>query len=158
MISQQLINRRTFFTSTLFVALTGCLGEKTGDTTEITTTTGTPSPTAEKEVTETVSEPATVTQTETPQSGTVSVEIRPGNVFRPSEVIITAGSTIEWVWSEGGHNVVVDDRPEDSEWAGHGAIEDTGYVYEHEFTAEGTYRYYCSPHRAQGMSGVVHVH
>jgi molybdopterin-guanine dinucleotide biosynthesis protein A len=62
-------------------------------------------------------------------------------VSRPSEVIATPGSTIEWVRGEGGHSVAVGDRPEAGEWAGHG---DAGSVSEHAVTADGACRYLSS--------------
>jgi len=151
------MNRRTFLASAAMVALTGCLEERPTGAPATSTTDRTPSPTPESEPTDASTESQTATRTETPRSSPVSVEVGPGNVFRPFEVVITSGTTVEWVWRDGGHNVVVSARPEQSEWAGHGAIEDDGYVYEHEFTVEGTYRYYCSPHRAQGMTGTIHV-
>ena len=151
------MNRRTYLASAAMVALTGCLEERTTGAPETSTTGSTPSPTPERESTEASTKSPTATRTETPRSGTVSIEVGPGNVFRPFEVAITAGTTVEWVWRDGGHNVVVSARPEQSGWTGHGAIEDDGYVDEHVFTVEGTYRYYCSPHRAQGMTGTIHV-
>lgn len=151
------MNRRTFLSSAVMVSLTGCLGEESPGVAETTTTTRTHSPTPESETTAAPTEPTTTTRTETPQSGTVTVDVGPGTVFRPFDVVVVSGTTVEWVWRDGGHNVVVDDRPEGSDWRGHGTIEDTGFVYEYEFTVEGTYRYYCSPHRAQGMAGTIHV-
>ncbi|WP_191967179.1 MULTISPECIES: plastocyanin/azurin family copper-binding protein [Haloferax] len=140
----------------MIVSLTGCLGEDaTGS--EETTPARTPPPTPESETTEAPVESTTATRTATPQSGIVTVDVGPGTVFRPFDVAVVPGTTVKWVWRDGGHNVVVDERPENSEWRGHGTIEDTGYVYEYEFTVEGTYRYYCSPHRAQGMAGAIHV-
>lgn len=156
------MNRRTFLTTGVLLSVPGCLGGETTDEEETSTTTKTPTPTAtptpESRTPGVPTESTTATPTETPQSGTVTVEVGPGTVFRPYEVDIVSGTTVEWVWRDGGHNVVVDDQPDKSEWRGHGTIEDTGYVYEHEFTVEGSYRYYCSPHRAQGMSGTIHVH
>ena len=155
------LNRRTFLVSVLVAPITGCLGDETTGGAETPTTTRTlspsPSPTPDGETTDPPTESTTTTRTETPQSGTVTVDVGPGTVFRPYEVDIVSGTTVRWVWRDGGHNVVVDERPQESEWRGHGTIEDTGFVYEHEFTVEGTYRYYCSPHRAQGMTGTIHV-
>jgi plastocyanin len=86
-------------------------------------------------------------------------------VFAPAEVTIHVGQSVHWVWSNGKHNVVsgtggnadgkfcnggnqgCDDAP----------LKKAPYTYDFTFTTAGDYPYFCSPHYAMGMKGVVHV-
>lgn len=91
---------------------------------------------------------------------TVTIAVGPGgeNVFDPDEVTIEPGTTVEWTWESNGHNVVVDDAPDDADWEGDD--DDTyneGHTHEHTFEVPGEYEYYCSPHEAFGMTGTVVV-
>jgi plastocyanin len=99
----------------------------------------------------------TPTATPTPREGTVTVDVGPGFFFRPASIRVRAGTTVRWVWRSDGHNVAVDDRPDDAAWRGYSAIADTGFAYEFTFTVQGTYRYVCEPHVRQGMAGRLTV-
>ena len=73
--------------------------------------------------------------------------------FGPPAVWVDPGTTVRWAWTgEGGsHNVVAADdsfRSGDPQSGG-------DVTYEHTVDAEGTTRYFCSPHRGVGMKGAV---
>ena len=53
------------------------------------------------------------------------------------------------------HNVLVESAPGD--WSGHEAIENEEFSFQHTFEETGVYTYYCQPHLALGMKGVVEV-
>lgn len=137
-------------------SVAGCSGG--GDPTEGTTVdTETSEPTT-SEPTTTEPTPATTTG-----DGSTRVVVAPNGDFRfaPSSVTVAVGDTVEWTWSSGGHNVVVDSKPEGSNWTGteelEGSVYDAGYSHTFTFETAGTYAYYCSPHRASGMTGEVVV-
>ncbi len=107
---------------------------------------------------------AVAAQEETSGDGrTVEVAVGPGGelVFDPESLEIPPGTTVRFVWESDLHNVVVDEQPADADWSGTagapGATYDTGHEYSHTFDVEGTYEYYCAPHRASGMTGTVVV-
>ena len=74
--------------------------------------------------------------------------------FAPPVLRVSRGTTITWEWTgQGGvHDVVALDG---------GFANDrtaaAGATYGVAFDAPGTHRYYCTPHRALGMKGVVVV-
>lgn len=82
-----------------------------------------------------------------------------GTTFSPSEVIIFAGDTVEWVWNSGSHTVT----------SGAGAADpDAGTMFDMPldssnqkqsfvYTSAGDFPFFCIPHESQGMTGVVHV-
>jgi plastocyanin len=93
---------------------------------------------------------------------TVEVVVGPGGdfVFEPGTdepLQIQPGTTVRFVWDSNTHNIVVDSQPDDAEWEGHETIEDEGFEYEFTFEVEGTYEYYCEPHRSQGMEATIEV-
>jgi plastocyanin len=65
--------------------------------------------------------------------------------FSPSNITISAGTTVTWVWKAGGNNLA----------PFHTAIEDAGYRFSKTFTTPGDYPYQCQLH--PGQNGVVHV-
>lgn len=75
--------------------------------------------------------------------------------FEPAAVAVTPGTTVRWEWTGrgGAHDVqenngVFDSgRPVDREDA----------TFQITFDEPGVYKYFCSPHRTQGMKGVVFV-
>lgn len=86
--------------------------------------------------------------------------------FDPAAVAVAPDSTVQWEWTgEGGaHNVVHDVPQDDRRFSSLDTHEGTtvseeGFSYETTFeeSTEGGYRYYCSPHSAQQMKGVVVV-
>jgi len=83
-----------------------------------------------------------------------------GVLFDPPAILVDPGTTVVWEWTgEGGsHNVMHEPDGEDAEAAFESELMDgEGDTFEHTFESEGTFRYFCSPHRAIGMKGVVAV-
>ncbi|MEO0389315.1 MAG: pseudoazurin [Pseudomonadota bacterium] len=80
---------------------------------------------------------------------------RERNVFNPPVLKVNVGDTVKFVNADKGHNAQVDDNmmPE-------GGTEFKGRInqeIEVTFDTDGTYGYYCLPHRALGMVGLVLV-
>lgn len=70
--------------------------------------------------------------------------------FAPKEITVAPGTKIVWTnHDEIPHTVTARDKSVDSK-----AL-DTGDRFEHTFTAEGDFEYYCTVHPF--MTGVVHV-
>jgi plastocyanin len=84
------------------------------------------------------------------QSGsTVSVQ---DNLFSPTPLQVSAGTTVVWSLDGGSqHTVTLDDGSSDS-----GPL-DPGTVYSLTFSAPGTYAYYCNFHGAPGGAGMAGV-
>ena len=72
--------------------------------------------------------------------------------FTPSDLPITAGTTVCWTYPTGhkGHTVTADD----GSFLGNLAL---GQIYEHTFSTNGDHPYHCFFHQSQGMVGTVHV-
>jgi halocyanin-like protein len=87
---------------------------------------------------------------------TVGAEGNGGNfAFGPAAVKVDPGTAVVWEWNgEGGqHNVVAEEGGDfESE-----LTTEAGTTFEQTFDAEGVVKYYCTPHRALGMKGVVVV-
>ncbi|MGZ0746313.1 halocyanin domain-containing protein [Haloparvum sp. AD34] len=85
---------------------------------------------------------------------TVTVGAGDGLSFDPVAILVDPGTTVVWQWSgQGGqHNVVDQDGAFESELMG-----EEGHTFEHAFESEGTFKYFCNPHKAVGMKGVVAV-
>ena len=97
---------------------------------------------------------APATSGEDTDSKTVAVGPDDRYIFTPgteNPLRITAGTTVKFVWESDTHNIHVDSQPEDANWQGHESIENTGFTYEHTFEVEGTYHYWCEPHKGLGM-------
>ncbi|WP_435349504.1 plastocyanin/azurin family copper-binding protein [Haloarchaeobius sp. HRN-SO-5] len=92
-----------------------------------------------------------------------TVIVGPDNtfVFEPDSLTVSPGTEVTWEWDSNTHNVVVESQPDGADWPGTEGGEsqtfDEGYVYSYTFEVPGTYTYYCSPHRAQGMQGEIIV-
>jgi len=77
------------------------------------------------------------------------------NVFGPPVLRIQVGDTVKFVPTDRGHNSVVNEdmMPEGGDtWDGR-----INEEVEVTFTTPGTYGYYCTPHRATGMVGLILV-
>jgi halocyanin-like protein len=93
-------------------------------------------------------------------TGNDEIEVRVGaqgnngpNAFGPSALLVEPGTTVRWVWTgNGNHNVVAEDESFESELVG-----EEGFEFTQTFDSEGVYKYFCVPHRALGMKGVVVV-
>lgn len=85
-----------------------------------------------------------------------TVAVGPDNryVFAPgteTPLRIAPGTTVKFIWESDTHNIYVDSQPERADWQGHKSIENTGFTYEYTFEVEGTYHYWCEPHKGLGM-------
>jgi plastocyanin len=105
---------------------------------------------------ETDTEEATETEP-TPEPETVRVGPDAQNVFEPDTLEIPVGTTVTFVWESSGHSLLVDSKPEGSEWAGVSETQSEGYEHSHTFEVPGTYEYYCEPHQGFGMEGSITV-
>ncbi|MFB6177929.1 MAG: plastocyanin/azurin family copper-binding protein, partial [Halobaculum sp.] len=74
--------------------------------------------------------------------------------FDPADFTIQAGETVRWEWQASGHNVAVESQPSGADWPGHAdQLYGSGHTYEYTFEVEGTYDYFCEPHKDFGMVG-----
>ena len=83
-----------------------------------------------------------------------------GVLFDPPAILVDPGTTVTWEWTgEGGqHNVVHQPESEDGDPAFESELmEEEGATFERTLEEETAFRYYCDPHRAAGMKGVVAV-
>lgn len=87
----------------------------------------------------------------------ITIDVGAGNglQFGPPAVTVDPGTTITWEWTgEGGaHNVVA----EDGSFTSGDTVSEAGTTYEQTFDSAGVVKYYCDPHKAAGMKGVVAV-
>ena len=75
--------------------------------------------------------------------------------FGPAAIQVDTGTTVVWEWTGQGaqHNVVAEEGGDfESELA-----QEAGFTFEQTFDSEGVVKYFCTPHRALGMKGVVVV-
>ena len=70
---------------------------------------------------------------------------------------VTPGTTVEFVWETSTHNIVIDSKPEESDWQGHEPIENAGFTTSHTFETLGEYEFHCQPHLDLGMVGTIIV-
>lgn len=78
-------------------------------------------------------------------------------VFDPAAIRIDPGTTVIWTWESGNHNIVPDEIPDESDWAGVDELQEPPYDHEWTFQVPGEYEYFCTPHEAHGMVGTVVV-
>jgi plastocyanin len=88
-----------------------------------------------------------------PQSGLIEVEVR-ATSFSPSELVITAGSTVRWVNQVNDSHTITPQGHEEWETA---VVSQAGDTFEHTFDEAGEFSYFCEPHLAVGMTGIVRV-
>lgn len=90
--------------------------------------------------------------------------------FDPAGIHIQAGDTVRWVQVANYHSVTAYDPSNDNHerripdrakpWDSDillGEYPAAGSTFEHRFTVEGVYDYYCKPHEAAGMVGRIVV-
>lgn len=87
--------------------------------------------------------------------------------FNPIGLHIQPGDTVRWVNVEGAHSATAysdendlaeEERiPEGAESWNSGTLSEQGATFEHTFEEEGTYDYYCIPHKSLGMVGRIVV-
>jgi len=87
-------------------------------------------------------------------SVTVEVGAGEGLSFSPAAVQIDPGTTVTWEWTgEGGrHNVVNEGGEFESE-----LTSEEGFTFEQQFDSDGTFLYFCGPHKQFGMRGAIVV-
>ncbi len=88
----------------------------------------------------------------------VTVEVGAGDTglaFGPAAVHVDNGATVlfEWTGEGGAHNVVA----EDGSFESGSPTASAGVNFEHTFSSDGVYNYYCNPHKASGMLGSIVV-
>lgn len=111
--------------------------------------------------------PAAPTPAGAPPPPAALVEMTDAMQFEPARVTIRAGQVVEWRNdSVLVHSATLDPdravRPEDASLPAGAAPFDSGLLepgarFRHRFPVPGTYRYYCLPHEAAGMTGVIVV-
>lgn len=77
-------------------------------------------------------------------------------VYEPGteeKTLVPTGTEVTFEWGSDNHNVVVDSKPAESDWAGFEEIRNEGFEATHTFTAEGRYEFFCQPHKNIGMEG-----
>jgi len=81
------------------------------------------------------------------------------NFFSSNAITITAGQTVTWTWSgsnSGSHDVVSGSScSSDGQYSS--PFHSNSGTFTHQYTAVGTYNYFCSPHCGLGMTGSVAV-
>ena len=87
------------------------------------------------------------------EDAVVEVQLTASATFSPAEITIAPGTTVRWVNDSNLFHTVTPDGHD--EWSSRDMP--AGEVFEHTFTAEGTYPYYCEPHLESGMTGTVVV-
>jgi plastocyanin len=108
----------------------------------------------------------TATAQEDGGGSTATVEVGPGGKFTYSPgtsepLKIKPGTKVKFVWKSDNHNIVVENQPEGAGWEGTAGGEtktyNTGHEYSYTFETEGTYEYFCFPHKAAGMVATIEV-
>ena len=111
--------------------------------------------TAKKRVTTTTGAEASVGFTLAPVPGAEIREVElSGTSFVPADITVAVGTTVRWIYRSGGPHTVTPDGH--TRWT-EATLTSPGQTFEHTFTTAGVFNYYCSPHRAGGMTGVVRV-
>lgn len=91
----------------------------------------------------------------TEEGGEVVVITASGTSFSDADVTIAPGTTVRWVSQDPamGHTVTPDGH---TEWTD-APLDNNGDTFEHTFDEVGEFPYFCTPHQAQGMTGVIRV-
>lgn len=72
--------------------------------------------------------------------------------FGPAAIRVDPGTTVVWEWVAGSHNVEDDAGTFESE-----LTDEAGFTFSQTFEEPGVVKYFCMPHKAMGMRGVVVV-
>jgi plastocyanin len=85
--------------------------------------------------------------------------------FDPIGLFVEPGTTVEWVneagahsstaYAEGNGGAEVNRIPEDAEPWNSETLTEEGATFTHTFETEGTYDYFCIPHKSLGMVGRI---
>ncbi len=138
----------------------------TGDETEVTTTEGDETAAGNETAGGAENETGTGTQTGTAGGEDVPSEvamITDGSdyLFDPIGLYVEPGEEITWVNDSGSHSSTayvegnssasVTRIPEEAEGWDSGTLSEEGATFSHTFEVEGTYDYFCIPHKTLGM-------
>lgn len=74
--------------------------------------------------------------------------------FSDDDVTIAPGTTVRWVNGDGVLHTVTPDGH--TEWSS-ATIASNGATFEHTFDTVGEFPYFCNPHQAAGMTGIIRV-
>ena len=87
-----------------------------------------------------------------------TVTVAPDGTFQfdPASLTFEEGTTVEFVWEGGSHNINVTSQPDGSDWDGVDDVQGDGYEHEHTFETAGEYDYQCDPHSGS-MTGSIRV-
>lgn len=77
-----------------------------------------------------------------------------GTSFSNPDLTIAPGTTVRWVNGDGMVHTVTPDGH--TTWTS-ASLATQGASFQHTFTQAGTYAYFCQPHQAQGMTGIIRV-
>ena len=72
-----------------------------------------------------------------------------GTSFLPADITVAVGTTVRWIYRSGGPHTVTPDGH--TRW-NEVSLTTAGQTFEHTFTTAGVFNYYCSPHRAAGIT------
>ncbi len=109
------------------------------------------------------------TRTETPLGeNSIGMHTSGGSwYFDPIGLHVDPGETVTWVNISGQHSATAYEEgtsiagttliPADAEGWDSGTLTTSGATYDHTFTVDGTYDYFCTPHKSLGMVGRVVV-
>lgn len=89
-----------------------------------------------------------------PPGDVVEVHMTSSLTFSPSQLTVEPGTTVRWINDASIFHTITPDGH--TEWS-EGTVSSSGDTFSHTFQTEGTFPYYCSPHRSQGMTGTVTV-
>jgi len=86
-----------------------------------------------------------------------SVTVGPSGqfIFSPSELTVSVGDTVIWVWDSNNHTTTSDSTSGDEVWDS--GIMNSGATFTHVFMTSGSYPYHCTPHQSLGMVGTITV-
>lgn len=89
---------------------------------------------------------------------TFTVQVGAGGLkFTPQNVTIKAGDTVQWVWAASDHSST-SGTPGHPDGIWDSGVQNSGFVFNHTFSATGTFAYYCTVHGGCcGMIGSVTV-
>ncbi|KAG0294869.1 hypothetical protein BGZ96_000280 [Linnemannia gamsii] len=66
--------------------------------------------------------------------------------FNPAQLTISRGDTVNWVFVDGGHNVVPGVNCQAGTMVLHPALSTPGEKFQYQFNQAGTFPYFCHPH------------
>lgn len=82
-----------------------------------------------------------------------------GVSFDPPEISITVGDTVEWVWTSLSHTITNGTSPSDPNVGTlfDDPLNSSSPTFSFTFDSAGDVPYFCRPHFAAGMTGIIHV-